>query len=31
LRNNTKIRWDGDLKLHVVDVPYTSERGLNFG
>lgn len=30
LRNNTKIRWDDDLKLHVVDVPYTSELGLNF-
>jgi CRISPR-associated endonuclease/helicase Cas3 len=30
LRNKAKIRWDDDLKLHVVDVPYTSELGLDF-
>lgn len=30
LRNKGKIRWDEELKLHVVDVPYTQELGLDF-
>ena len=30
LRNKAKIRWDDDLKLYTVDVPYTSELGLDF-
>jgi hypothetical protein len=30
LRNSAKISWDGDLKMYIVTVPYTSELGLNF-
>jgi CRISPR-associated endonuclease/helicase Cas3 len=31
LRNDAKIRWDDELKLNVVNVPYTSALGLDFG
>lgn len=31
LRGKGQIRWDDDLKLPVATVPYTSERGLEFG
>lgn len=31
LRNQGKTRWDDELKLHVIDAPYTSELGLDFG
>ncbi len=31
LRNKAKIRWDEELKLHVVAAPYTAELGLDFG
>lgn len=31
LRNDARIRWDDELKMHIVDAPYTSELGLGFG
>ncbi|MCB9009808.1 MAG: CRISPR-associated helicase Cas3' [Ardenticatenaceae bacterium] len=31
LRNRAKTRWDDELKLHIVQMPYTSELGLDFG
>lgn len=30
LRNQGKTRWDDELKLQVIDAPYTSELGLDF-
>jgi CRISPR-associated endonuclease/helicase Cas3 len=30
LRNKGRIQMDNDLKLYVVDAPYTSELGLDF-